>query len=88
MTRQKEVEDICAAKDTNVWVAINEGSTVGYVAIKLHSEDRRGEICMVAVDQDFQGLGIALTLIEFALAQMKDAGISSDEMCWDLYRYI
>ncbi len=89
VSRQKEVEDICAAKDTNVWVSINEGSTVvGFVAIKLHSESNRGKICMVAVDQDFQGRGIAIALIEFALAQMKSAGMISDEICWDVYRNV
>ncbi|WP_242072512.1 GNAT family N-acetyltransferase [Microcoleus sp. FACHB-68] len=31
---------------------------------------------MVAVDPDFQGRGIGSALIEFALAWMKDAGMS------------
>ena len=70
------VEDVCAAEDTNVWVAIDAGSAVGFVAVKLHSEDRMGEIYMVAVDPDFQGRGIGSDLIEFALAWMKDAGMS------------
>ena len=35
-----------------------------------------GEIYMVAVDPDFQGRGIGSTLIESALAWMKDAGMS------------
>ncbi|WP_199330510.1 GNAT family N-acetyltransferase [Microcoleus sp. FACHB-68] len=35
-----------------------------------------GEIYMVAVDPDFQGRGIGSDLIEFALAWMKDAGMS------------
>ena len=35
-----------------------------------------GEIYMVAVDPDFQGHGIGSALIEFALAWMKDAGMS------------
>mgnify|MGYP005843386473 CR=1 FL=1 len=29
VSQQKAVEDVCAAEDTNVWVAINAGSTVG-----------------------------------------------------------
>jgi ribosomal protein S18 acetylase RimI-like enzyme len=52
------------------------GSTVGFVAVKLHSEDSMGEIYMVAVDPDFQGRGIGSALIEFARAWMKDAGMS------------
>ena len=76
ISQQKAVEDVCAAEDTNVWVAIDTASTVGFVAVKLHSEDSMGEIYMVAVDPDFQGRGIGSTLIEFALERMKDAGMS------------
>ena len=76
VNQQKAVEDVCAAKDTNVWVAIDAGFTVGFVAVKLHSEDSMGEIYMVAVDPECQGHGIGSALIEFALAWMKDAGMS------------
>jgi GNAT superfamily N-acetyltransferase len=76
VSQQKAVEDVCAAEDTNVWVAIDAGSTVGFVAVKLHSEDSMGEIYMVAVDPDFQGHGIGTALTEFALDWMKDAGMS------------
>ncbi|MEG3848975.1 GNAT family N-acetyltransferase [Microcoleus sp. herbarium19] len=76
VSQQKAVEDVCAAEDTNVWVAIDAGATAGFVAVKLHSEDSMGEIYMVAVDPDFQGQGIGTALIEFALNWMKDAGMS------------
>lgn len=76
VNQQKAVEDVCAAEDTNVWVAIASGSTVGFVAVKLNSESSMGEVYMVAVDPDFQGHGIGSALIEFALAWMKDAGMS------------
>jgi GNAT superfamily N-acetyltransferase len=76
VSQQKAVEDVCAAEDTNVWVAIDAASTVGFVAVKLHSEDSMGEIYMVAVDPEFQGRGIGSALIEFALTWMKDAGMS------------
>ncbi len=76
VSQQKAVEDVCAAEDTNVWVAIDAGSPVGFVAVKLHSEDSMGEIYMIAVDPDFQGQGIGSTLIEFTLDWMKKAGMS------------
>ena len=76
VSQQKAVEDVCAADDTNVWVAIAAGSTVGFVAVKLHSESSMGEIYMIAVDPDFQGQGIGTALMEFALNWMKDAGMS------------
>jgi GNAT superfamily N-acetyltransferase len=77
VSQQKAIEDVCAAEDTNVWVVLDAGSTVGFVAVKLDSESRMGEIYMVAVDPDFQGHGIGSALIEFALAWMKDAGMST-----------
>lgn len=75
VSQQKAVEDVCAAEDTNVWVAIEAGYTVGFIAVKLHSKDSMGEIYMVAVDPDYQGRGIGSMLIEFALNWMKDAGM-------------
>ncbi len=76
VSQQKAVEGVCAAEDTNVWIAIDAGTTVGFVAVKLDSDSSMGEIYMVAVDPDFQGRGIGTALIEFALDRMKDAGMS------------
>ncbi|NJR63868.1 MAG: GNAT family N-acetyltransferase [Cyanobacteria bacterium CRU_2_1] len=76
VSQQKAVTDACAAEDTHVWVAIEAGSTVGFVVVKLHSEDSMGEIHMVAVDPDYQGRGIGSALTKFALDWMKNAGMS------------
>jgi GNAT superfamily N-acetyltransferase len=76
VSQQKAVEDVCAAEDTNVWVAIDADSILGFVAVKLHSEDSMGEIYMVAVDPDVQGHGIGTALTEFALDWIKEAGMS------------
>jgi GNAT superfamily N-acetyltransferase len=77
VSQKKSVEEVCADKDTNVWVAIDdENSTVGFVAVKLHLEDTMGEIHMVAVDPDSQYHGIGSDLIEFALNWMKESGMS------------
>ncbi|PLZ85789.1 GNAT family N-acetyltransferase [Fischerella muscicola] len=70
------VEEVCAAEDTKVWVAIDSDSTVGFVAVKLHSQSSLGEIYMIAVDPDYQRRGIGSALIEFALDWMKAAGMS------------
>ena len=76
VSQQKAVEDVCAAEDTNVWVAIDSAAIAGFVAVKLDFESRMGEIYMIAVDPNFQGRGIGSTLIKFALDWMKDAGMS------------
>jgi GNAT superfamily N-acetyltransferase len=75
-SQQKAVEDVCAAEDTNIWVAIYADSPVGFVAVKLDRESSMGEIYMVAVDPDFQGRGIGSALLEFALNWMKEAGMA------------
>lgn len=76
VSQQKSVEEACAAEDAHVWVALNEGSVVGFVAVKLHSEDCMGEVYMIAIDPDFQRQGIGTVLMEFALNWMKEAGMS------------
>lgn len=76
ISQQKAVEDVCSDENTNVWVAINNESTIGFIAVKLQPEESMGEIYMVAVDPDFQRQGIGSALIEFALNWMKNAGMS------------
>lgn len=76
VSQQKAVEDICIAEDSNVWVAIEANSTIGFVAVKLHSDDSMGEIYMIAVDPDYQNRGVGTALTEFALNWMKEEGMS------------
>ncbi len=76
VSQQKAVENACAAEDTNVWVAIDKAVIAGFVAIKLDDESSMGEIYMIAIDPDFQGHGIGTALTEFALAWMKEAGMT------------
>ena len=63
VSQQKAVEDVCAAEDTNVWVAIDAGSTVGFVAVKLDVESSMGEIYMVAVFNSNNGIFICFHAI-------------------------
>lgn len=74
--QQKAVEDVLTAPDRQVWVAIEGNSTVGFVAVRLHSDSQLGEVYMIAVDPDFQRRGIGATLTKFALDWMKGAGMS------------
>lgn len=76
VSQQTAVEAVCAAEDTHVWVALDAGSTVGFVAVKLHAETSMGEIYMLAVDPDAQGRGIGTALTAFALDWMKAAGMT------------
>ena len=76
VSQQKAVEDICSDQEVHVWVAIDNNVTIGFIAVKLHSDDNMGEIYMVAVAPDFQGRGVGSALIDFALDWMKTAGMS------------
>ena len=70
------VESVCADEDVHVWVASDEARTAGFVALKLHPEDRMGEIYMIAVDPDFQRRGIATRLTHHSVEWFKSAGMS------------
>ena len=75
--QRRAVEDVCAAQKGPVWVAEVDGDAVGFVAIEVYDLGRSmGEISMLAVDPEHQGVGIGTALTEFALDRLKDAGIT------------
>lgn len=76
VSQRQSVETTCAAADTTVGVALKAGATVGFVAVKLHTETSMGEIYMLAVDPDAQGDGIGTTLTTYALDWLRDAGMA------------
>lgn len=70
------VESVCADDHVHVWIASKTSKVVGFVALQLHTDNRTGEIYMIAVDPDFQRRGIATALTHHSLAWLKDAGMS------------
>jgi len=69
--QRRAVESVCSDKDMHVWVASEQSVTAGFIALKLHPEDRMGEIYMIAVDPDFQ---IVLRLSRwYSVAQLTSA---------------
>lgn len=75
-SQRRSVVDVCAAEKSRVWVAETDESIAGFVAVDLHPESSMGEIYMLAVDPDHQGGGIGTALTDFALARIKDAGMT------------
>ncbi len=75
--QRRAVEDVLAVKKGNVWVAeAGAGTVVGFVAVELHHPERdMGEISILGVDPDHQGVGIGTALTEFALERLRDAGM-------------
>jgi ribosomal protein S18 acetylase RimI-like enzyme len=70
------VESVCADENVHVWVASEEAQIAGFVVLKVHREDRMGEIYMIAVDPDFQRRGIASKLTSHSVEWFENAGMS------------
>ena len=77
VTQRKAVESACADDDIHVWVASEKARVLGFVALKLDTEERLGEIYMIAVDPDFQRRGIATELTRHSLTWLKEAGMTT-----------
>ncbi|MGI6566477.1 MAG: GNAT family N-acetyltransferase [Firmicutes bacterium] len=72
----KSVQDVCTSDEMKVWVALNSGRVVGFVAVTLYPEAEMGEIYMLAVEPELQQQGIGSALTECALQWITDAGMS------------
>lgn len=77
VTQRAAVESVCSQESFHVWVASEDARTVGFVALRLHPEERMGEIYMIAVDPDYQRRGIAAGLTGHSLAWLKEAGMTT-----------
>ena len=77
VTQKDAVESVCADLETRVWTASEGSQTIGFVAVKLHSDERLGEIYMIAVDPKSQRRGIATALTKHALAWFKESGMTT-----------
>lgn len=75
-TQSDAVKAVCSDEESYVWLAIEESQVAGFVALKMHAEDRMGEVYMIAVDPDFQRRGIATTLMNHSLDWFKSSGMS------------
>ena|SRR5690242_2802101 len=69
------VEKVCQDEKTIVWVAEVAGILTGFIAYTVNSEDRVGEVELLAVHPDYQNHGIGTTLNNFVLEQMKESGM-------------
>ena len=77
VTQRASVEAACRDETVTVFAATEGSRVVGFAALKLHVEDRIGEIYMIAVDPEFQRRGIAAALTEHSVAWLKNAGMTT-----------
>jgi GNAT superfamily N-acetyltransferase len=59
-----------------VWVALLNDRVVGWVGVRLHEDDKMGEVYILAVDPDEQRKGIATALLDKAHDVMRNAGMA------------
>jgi GNAT superfamily N-acetyltransferase len=57
------------------WLAVRGGRVAGFVGLRLHPEDRMGEIVIIATLPAEQGRGIGRALMSHAEQKIRDAGM-------------
>jgi GNAT superfamily N-acetyltransferase len=71
------IEKVCKEREkTTVWVAELDGRVVGFLAYELNTNDKTGEVVLLAVHPEHQNLGIGTELNQFALEKMKESGMT------------
>ncbi len=73
----RAVEVVCRSAEHEVWVAVDAGRPVGFVAVRRVEEDaaRAGEVDMVAVDPRCQRAGVGAALVRHALEEIRSSGL-------------
>ncbi len=75
---QRQRADVAKLLDTepeNIWLARRGGDPVGFIGLRIHAEDRMGEIYILAVAPDHQRRGIGRRLMQFAEEHIRAAGM-------------
>jgi ribosomal protein S18 acetylase RimI-like enzyme len=74
--QRKDVAALLDDEATRFWVALRGNSVLGYVGLRRHPDDRMGEICIIAVDPEYQRQGVGRRLIEFAERRIREEGMT------------
>ncbi len=75
----RQASDVGAMFDdaeTECWLALSGDALIGLLGLRLHPEDRMGEIYLIAVDPAHQGQGIGRRLLTFGEARIREAGMA------------
>ncbi len=71
--QDRDVREACATK--TVFVGVLGGTIAGFVAVDTASDSLEGEIHMIAVGPNHQRQGVGAALFEFAIDQIRSAGL-------------
>lgn len=75
----RQIEDVGALLDqseVSVWLLLDGQHLLGFLGFQLHPEDQMGAIHIIAIAPDRQGQGLGKRLMQFAEAQIREAGMS------------
>lgn len=73
--QRSDIGDFLDNEGSRTWVAARSGTVLGFVSLRLHPEDKMGEIYILAVDPDHQRKGIGRSLMAFAERHIREAGM-------------
>jgi ribosomal protein S18 acetylase RimI-like enzyme len=73
--QRADVEAICRDGSTEMWIALLDDQLAGFVGLRVHTEDRMGEIHILAVDPSFQRRGVGRALLDFSFERMRSRGL-------------
>jgi ribosomal protein S18 acetylase RimI-like enzyme len=71
-----DVQALLESEPQNIWLAMADGEVAGFAGIRLHPEDRMGEIFILAVSPHRQRQGIGRMLMDHAEAIIRTAGMT------------
>lgn len=75
----RQTADVAALLDAepeNIWLAVMGEDLAGYIGIRIHPDDRMGEIYIIAVSPAHQRKGIGRQLMQFAEQQIQVSGMT------------
>lgn len=74
--QRKEVGALLDAEGSSFWLAMRGDVVLGFVGLRMHPEDRMGEVRIIAVDPAHQKQGVGRRLMEFAEQRIRDEGMT------------
>ena len=71
-----DVGALLADEPDTIWLARIDGVLAGYVGVRMHPDDRMGEIHIIAVAPRYQRQGVGRRLLQFAERSIRAAGMA------------
>ncbi len=73
--QRKLSEETCRDSKYSTWVAEVDSQVAGFICLTFDRKEKIGEVYLLAVDPMFSGKGVGASLNNFALQEMREAGM-------------